>query len=93
MACGQQPECTAEEDGQFYDLTPLRSKYGISSTVYSSSVAYLTLRATDYQVTSDTGRVFRLNVCAAVIQETWGLPNPALVGAVYRGAHSDISIG
>ncbi|KAF8514281.1 mannose-6-phosphate receptor binding domain-containing protein [Gautieria morchelliformis] len=75
VALGQQPECTAEENGQYYDLTPLRSK------------------ATDYEFTSDTGRIFKLNVCAAVNSEPWKMPNPASVGAFYRGAHSDVSIG
>jgi hypothetical protein len=29
VVLGQQPECTAEDNGQYYDLTSLRSKYGI----------------------------------------------------------------
>ncbi|KAF8588377.1 mannose 6-phosphate receptor domain-containing protein, partial [Ramaria rubella] len=70
-------ECTAEENGHYYDLTPLRSK-------------------TDYETTgSETGRIFKLNVCGAINTETWNLQNasPESSGGFYRGTHGDVSIG
>ena len=38
VAFGQQPECTAEDNDQYYDLTPLRSKYVIIFILNYSAV-------------------------------------------------------
>ncbi|KIJ53695.1 hypothetical protein M422DRAFT_775718 [Sphaerobolus stellatus SS14] len=74
FAFAQEKECAVEEDGKYYDLSPLKSN-------------------SDYSVKTETGREYVLNVCTRVLQEPWALDNAETVGAKYRGARSDISMG